>query len=45
MHLHDSAREGDRDSLLALLNGGCDVDVVDDWQRTPAHVRCSMGSH
>ena len=46
---HDAAGEGDRDSLLALLNGGCDVDEVDDWQMTPlmyaaqhGHTECAQ---
>ena len=35
MNPHAYARCGDRDSLLALLNAGCDVDAKDNWDMTP----------
>ena len=35
MAAHTYARCGEKDSLRALLDAGCDIDAKDNWEMTP----------
>ena len=44
MDVHDLALRGEKESLRALLNTGCDVNATDNWEMTPLMWAAQMGN-
>ena len=45
MDLHDAAGAGDLQKVRELLDGGADVDALDDWENTPLLLACFSEQH